>query len=76
VEVNSIQEEPRIDLIRLMLQGASIVRFANTMLDAYKKEKNFVFVAIYIDNNGLVERYLLYQDKKKGLHDVRMFDIS
>jgi hypothetical protein len=76
VEVNSTQEEPRIDLIRLMLQGASIVRFANTMLDAYKKEKNFVFVAIYIDNNGLVEHYLLYQDKKKGLHDVRMFDIS
>ena len=54
-----------------MLQGASIVRFANTKLDAYKKEKNFVFVAIFIHSNGQVDRYLLYQDEKKDLHNVR-----
>jgi hypothetical protein len=42
-----------VDLIRMMLQGASVVRFANTKLDAYKKKKNFVFVAIYIDSSGL-----------------------
>ena len=47
-----------------MLQGASIVRFANTKLDAYKEQKNFVFVAIYIDNSGKVDRYLFYQDEK------------
>jgi hypothetical protein len=53
-----------------MLQGTSIFRFANTKLDAHK-EKNFVFVTIYIDSNELVERYLLYQDEKKDLHNVR-----
>ena len=62
VEVNSTQNQPQVDRIRLMLQGASIVRFANTNLDAYKERKDFVFVAIYIDNKGEVERYLLYQD--------------
>ena len=55
---------PTVNLIRLMLQGASIVRFANTKLDAYKEQKNIVFVAIYIDNSGKVDRYLLYQDEK------------
>ncbi|KAF8274660.1 hypothetical protein EI94DRAFT_473523 [Lactarius quietus] len=48
-----------------MLQGASVVRFANTMLEPYKKEKNFVFVAIFINSNGVVECYLLYQNVKK-----------
>jgi hypothetical protein len=62
---------PRIDFSRLMLQGASVVRFANTKLDAYKKEKNFVFMAIFINNKGLVERYLLYQDGGKDPHHVR-----
>jgi hypothetical protein len=72
VEVNSqAQNRPRVDFFRLMLQGASIVRFANTKLDAYKKEKNFVFVAIFIHSKGQVDRYLLYQDKRKDLHNVR-----
>ena len=64
VEVNSTQtpNEPQLNLIRLMLQGASIVRFANTNLDAYKENRDFVFVAIYIDNKGKAERYLLHQE--------------
>jgi hypothetical protein len=44
-----------------MLQGASIVRFANTFLDVYKEEKNFVFVAIFISDTGVADRYFLYQ---------------
>jgi hypothetical protein len=46
-----------------MLQGASIVRFANAHLDAYKKEKTFVFLAIFITAAGEAYRYLLYQIK-------------
>ena len=49
------------------------------MLDAFKQEKTFVFVAIYISSRGLVERYLLYQNKKVDPHKVRtyiMFYIS
>ncbi|KAH9052905.1 kinase-like domain-containing protein [Lactarius deliciosus] len=52
----------------MMIQGASVVRFANTTLDTYKNEKNFVFVAIYISGNGQADRYLLYQ--KKGSNKV------
>ncbi|KAN0138744.1 Protein kinase-like domain containing protein [Lactarius tabidus] len=47
----------------MMLQGASVVRFANSKLDAYKERKNFVFVAIYIDSSRKADRYLLYQDE-------------
>jgi hypothetical protein len=61
----------RVRFFRLILQGASIVRFANATLDAYKKEKNFVFVAIIISATGLVERYLLYQDYRRDPHKVR-----
>ena len=56
-----------------MLQGASVVRFANTKLDAYKKEKSFVFVAIFISATGLVERYFLYQNEKKDPYEVRTY---
>ena len=57
-----------VDSIRLMLQGASVVRFANTKLDAYKEKKGFVFMAIYIDSSGKADRYLLYQDEKIDPH--------
>lgn len=46
-----------------MLQGASIVWFANTSLDAYNKEKDFVFVAIFISTVGLVDCYAVYQNE-------------
>ena len=72
MEVNSQQRsKPPVDFFRSMLQGASIVRFANTKLDPYNEQKNFVFVAIYIGFTGEVERYLLYQDVKKDPHKVR-----
>ena len=51
------------DRHRLMLEGASVVRFANKFLDAYKKEKNLVFMAIYIGYAGATDRYILYQNK-------------
>ncbi|KAH9052928.1 kinase-like domain-containing protein [Lactarius deliciosus] len=47
----------------MLIQGASVVRFANTTLDTYKTEKNFVFVAIYISVYGQAHRYVLYQRK-------------
>jgi hypothetical protein len=58
VEVNST---PTLDwppdLTRMLLQGATIVRFANEFLD----EEDFVLVAFFIDYNGSVTRYTLYQ---------------
>ena len=62
VEVNSyLPDRPPVGHHRIILQGASTVRFANKFLDAYKKERNFIFVAIFIGDTGLVDRYLLYQ---------------
>lgn len=49
------------DLVRMLLQGSSIVRFANTLLDAFKYKKNFVLVCTYFWYDWDVSRYLLFQ---------------
>lgn len=72
VEVNSYAgDKAPADHHRLMLQGASTVRFANTSLDTFKKEKNFVFVAIFINSAGLVTRKLLFQNQNVDSQKVR-----
>ncbi|KAH9064005.1 hypothetical protein EDB87DRAFT_1681132 [Lactarius vividus] len=79
VEVNSTSPgQSAVDYHRLMIQGASVVRFANTTLDTYKKEKNFVFVAIYISGNAEADRYVLYQRKgsDKVYCDLRTFTFA
>ena len=58
-----------------MLQGASIVRFANAHLDAYKKEKTFVFVAIFITATGQAIRYFLFQKKDSRVVCTRVLYI-
>ncbi|KAH9018442.1 hypothetical protein EDB84DRAFT_1566413 [Lactarius hengduanensis] len=42
-------------------RGASVVRFANTYLDAYRAERDFIFVAIFVGDIGVADRYLMYQ---------------
>lgn len=76
--VNSHSDRPPVDHHRLMLQATGIVRFANTFLDAYKENKNFVFVAIFIDDTGLASRYFLYQGKSSdevGMHSLYIIKI-
>ena len=46
----------------MLLQATSIIKFANTFLDKYKSNKNFILIAIYISNDGKAERYIMYQD--------------
>ena len=63
VEVQSGDREkgwPK-DLVRMLLQGSSIVRFANMLLDAFKDKKNFVLVCTYYWCDWDVSRYLLFQ---------------
>jgi hypothetical protein len=63
VEVNSKpKKEWPEDLVRMLLTGAAIVRFANGFLDAFMVAKNFVLFAIYIWDNGKVSRYSLFQE--------------
>jgi len=44
----------------MLLQGAAIVRFANTFLNTFKA-KNFVLVAIFVHDDGKATRYFLFQ---------------
>jgi hypothetical protein len=63
VEVNSKpKKEWSEDLVRMLLIGAAIVRFANGFLDAFMEAKDFVLFAMYIWDNGRVTRYSLFQE--------------
>ena len=48
------------ELTRMFLEGAAIVRFANTFLDAFKV-KDFILVAMFVRENGSVLQCFLYQ---------------
>jgi|HubBroStandDraft_5_1064220.scaffolds.fasta_scaffold136353_2 hypothetical protein len=62
VEVNSKpRKEWPEDLVRMLLSGATVVRFANRYLDGFKADKNFVLFALYIWDNGEVYCYSLFQ---------------
>jgi hypothetical protein len=62
VEVDSGKTNRSEDLVRMLLTGAAIVRFANRFLDAFMVDKNFVLFAIYIWNSGRVSHYSLFQE--------------
>lgn len=67
VEVNSSTEHPwPKDLIRMLLQGAAIVHFANRFLKVFRQQRNFVLCAIFIRGNGNVSHYTLYQSQSDG----------
>ncbi|TCD61165.1 hypothetical protein EIP91_008827 [Steccherinum ochraceum] len=63
-QVQSMESEPGEypqDHLRMLLQGAAVVRFANTHVSSYNTKKNFVLVCTYIYTNGQAKRSLLYQ---------------
>ncbi|KAH9164869.1 hypothetical protein EDB89DRAFT_2014754 [Lactarius sanguifluus] len=79
VEVNSNPpSKPPVDFYRLMLQAASVVRFANTFIDVYKEKKTFILVAIFVGHTGLSHRYIFYQrrDSRTVYHKRRSFRLS
>jgi len=45
----------------MLLQGAAIVRFANAFLDEFKEKKDFVLIAIFIQDSGTAIRHTLFQ---------------
>ena len=62
VEINSTpSREWPPDLIRMLLMGAAVVRFANNFLEAFKEQKNFVLCAAFIYDEGTATRYTLFQ---------------
>jgi hypothetical protein len=64
VEVNSTPtKEWPPDLIRMLLMGAAVVRFANKFLDAYKNMQNFALCAMFIHDDGEVSHFTLFQDQ-------------
>ncbi len=54
------------NLIRMLLTGAAVVRFANKFLDTFKKKKDFVLFAMYIWDSGKVTRYTLFQEPEES----------
>jgi hypothetical protein len=61
VKVHSVGAED--NELRLMLQAAVVVRYANRHLDRYKKEKDFFVVVVYITEEGNAICQIVYQDK-------------
>jgi predicted aconitase len=49
----------------MLLQVASMIKFANQFLEAYKT-KNCILIAAYIGWDGDAERYILFQDEKRN----------
>jgi len=47
----------------MLIQGASIVRFANSFVDAYSTGGTFVLVVVFIRAEGLIDRFLLFQSQ-------------
>ncbi|CAA7269083.1 unnamed protein product [Cyclocybe aegerita] len=59
-------EEDKSDRIRMFLQAAVVVRFANSRLEQYKEKRDFFVVTAYIDKKGSLERRVFYQDPKSS----------
>ncbi|KAF9495499.1 hypothetical protein BDN71DRAFT_865655 [Pleurotus eryngii] len=66
------------DLVRMLLCGASVVRFANGFIDPFKQQKNFVLAAIYIGQTGSVQWHTLYQNRNepKVRYKTEVFDFN
>lgn len=61
------------DRSRMLLQGGMLVRVMNSI----KKQKSFVAMAIYVTDNCMAERYLMYQPPGTGTQpEVRFTDSS
>jgi hypothetical protein len=61
VEVHSVGSKD--DELRLKLQAAVVVRYANQHLERYKEEKDFFVVVVYITKEGMTICWIFYQDK-------------
>jgi hypothetical protein len=54
----------------MLLSGAFVVRFSNEYLEEFRTDKQFVLVAIFVQQTGEAIRYLLYQlknDREKAV---------
>ncbi len=61
VDSTATRENWPPELVRMLLQGAAIVRFANTFLTAFQKD--FVLAAIFVWEDGRAPRYALFQEQ-------------
>ncbi|KAJ2929563.1 hypothetical protein H1R20_g7533, partial [Candolleomyces eurysporus] len=56
-------QKNKADRNRMLLQAAYVVKFSNTLLKKHKVANDFRLLTAYINNNGEVERSIVYQDK-------------
>ncbi|RXW11982.1 hypothetical protein EST38_g13872 [Candolleomyces aberdarensis] len=65
--IAEVQSQPsKEDKIRMLLQAACIVKFANKFLEKYKETRGFLLVTAYINKSGVVEQSIVYQDEQDG----------
>ena len=62
VDLTAMRENWPQELVRMLFQGAAMVRFANTFLTAFQK-KDFALAAIFVWEDGRASRYALFQEQ-------------
>jgi hypothetical protein len=71
VEVNSTEAYScPPDLVRMLITGAFIVRFANKFVRAFQEQKNFVLCTIFVWDDGRATRHTLFQLKQENTQRV------
>jgi len=61
VQANSTSSGSPRDRHRMLIQGASVVRFTNSFVNAYSANRTFILVAVFIHPDGVIDRFLLFQ---------------
>ncbi|TDL20627.1 hypothetical protein BD410DRAFT_361709 [Rickenella mellea] len=59
-------DESESNRYRMLIQGAAAVRLGNAMRASKSEEQPFILQAIYLTNDFVAERYLMYQDDVKS----------
>ncbi|KAJ8520606.1 hypothetical protein ONZ45_g2586 [Pleurotus djamor] len=54
------------DFIRMLLQGASLVRLVNQHLEPFNQEKTFILVCVFVRNEGTTNWLTLFQTPTQG----------
>jgi len=56
-EANLTSSGSPVDHHCMLIQGASVVQFANSFVDAYSMNKTFISVAVFICAKGLIDQF-------------------
>ena len=61
--IGEVISDSMLDLRRMLMQGMALVRTMNFLLDG---ERNFFVIAIYVTEEFIAKRYILYLKNPEG----------